>query len=350
MPIAGLLGKLPAVQDSRTLRLRPYLRIAQAPRQKDWLLKVAQWLMLGNDVAGDCTIAAELHAIMLAASQQGQQITFTTQDAFAKYSELSGYNPQTGANDTGLVVLDVLKNWQSEGLNGQHKALAYAACDVRNVEDVAACISEFGFTYIGFAVPRYAMDQFNRGQPWDLDPHGDQTLIGGHAIIGGAYDLQPANNAKPYIKTVTWGAEQVMTLDFFHKYVDEAYGVVVPEWLNAAGNDPDGVNVAALLRDVQQLQSQPTPVNPQPKPSPYLPLYQWLRGEGAYAGGGALPYCEADPAHDPWYASTVVPTQDAWVAYYGSKTNPLHGWWQHALDIARARPHKAPPLPPIPQH
>src|SRR5262249_17941449 len=150
---------------------------------------------------------------------QGQTVTVSDADVLAKYEALSGYDPATGANDTGLVVQDVLNDWVKNGIAG-HKALAFAQVDLSNTTEVKAAIAIFGWVYLGINFPDSAMNQFNDGQPWDVVRGA--KVEGGHAIPAGFYD------GVGY-KVVTWGAVQGMTQAFWNKYVEECWVVVTPE-------------------------------------------------------------------------------------------------------------------------
>jgi hypothetical protein len=44
-----------------------------------------------------------------------------------------------------------------------------------------------------------------------------------------------------------------MSHNFFGDYCDEAYAVLSPDWLTAKGNSINGLNLAALQRDIAAL-------------------------------------------------------------------------------------------------
>jgi hypothetical protein len=52
---------------------------------------------------------------------------------------------------------------------------------------------------------------------------------------------------------VTWGERLKMSHNFFGDYCDEAYAVLSPDWLTAKGNSINGLNLAALQRDIAAL-------------------------------------------------------------------------------------------------
>ena len=61
------LGKAPAIQDKRTLKLGNYLNDSALPKLPDtfiWNTDITKWGVMKNDVIGDCTVAAAGHLIM----------------------------------------------------------------------------------------------------------------------------------------------------------------------------------------------------------------------------------------------------------------------------------------------
>jgi hypothetical protein len=231
-----------------------------APATADWLSKVQSWPMGHNDSCGDCTIATEQHAIEIVSTYgQGKTTTIGDDVVLAKYEALSGYDPATGANDTGLVVQDVLNDWVKNGIGG-HKALAFAQVDLSNAAEVKAAIAIFGWVYLGINFPASAMDQFNAGKPWDVVKGA--RIEGGHAVPLGYYDSSK-------YKAVTWGRPQDMTLAFFQKYAEECWAVITPEWLSTVGTSPTGLDLYGLGQDLSSITGRANPFpKPQPQPTP----------------------------------------------------------------------------------
>lgn len=257
-------GRLAPVPTKPRLWLSRHLTgVPVAPVSADWISGVEDWPMYGNDKAGDCTIATVGHAIELVTHYgQGKTVKVSDASVMAKYSALSGYDPATGANDTGLVVQDVLNDWVKNGIEG-HKALAFAQVDLANEAEVLAAIAIFGWVYLGINFPGSAMDQFNAGQPWDVVKGAKNE--GGHAIPAGAYN-------RTHRSVVTWGKVQLMTPAFWAKYVEECWVVVTPEWLSAAGTTPTGVDLHGLGEDYAALTGKSNPFpKPAPQPNPPIP-------------------------------------------------------------------------------
>ena len=101
--------------------------------------------------------------------------------------------------------------------------------------------------YIGFNVPQYMMPP---GKPplavWDVDPKGDNTIIGGHAVVLAGYNAAGA-------RVLSWGNYYTMTWAFFEKFVDEAYALADPERVAATGKTPAGLSLQQLEQAMQAL-------------------------------------------------------------------------------------------------
>ena len=70
---------------------------------------------------------------------------------------------------------------------------------------------------------------------------------GGHAVPVLAYDADT-------LTCVTWGAKKRMTWEFFARYCDESYAPLSLDWLNAQGKTPEGLDLAALQTDLNEIQ------------------------------------------------------------------------------------------------
>lgn len=253
-------GRLPNDPSKPRLRLAQFSTAAPVyPDNVDYLSEVSDYPMYLNDRIGDCTCAGAGHMIQAESRYgSGTTATITDTDVLTAYEAVSGYDPKTGANDDGAVMQDVLSYWRKTGFGG-HKILAFAEVDVKNDAELRSAMNTFGSLYIGINFPGSAMTQFNDGQPWDVVPGAE--LEGGHAIHGGAYKV--GDNWK----VVTWGAVQEMTQAFWDKYVEEAWVVVTPEWLNSNGTSPTGLNLYALGEELAALTGGENPF-PEPSPSP----------------------------------------------------------------------------------
>lgn len=259
----GKLGRLPNDPSKDRLALGPRLdtTVPPSPAVVDWLSKVASWPVFLNDRLGDCTCAMLGHAVeAYTAYGRGVTATVTDQDVLKVYEKVSGYNPSDPSTDQGAVIQDVLNYWRTTGIGG-HKILAFAQVDHTNPAEVKAAVNVFGALLVGIRFPAVAMDQFNQHQPWDA-VHNDGGIEGGHAIHVGHDDTSSVR-----YQVTTWGAVQGMTQAFWDKYVDECWVAISPEWLDAAGHSPGGLDLYGLGEDLAALTGGPNPF-PSPSPSP----------------------------------------------------------------------------------
>jgi hypothetical protein len=256
------LGRQPADPTKPKLRLRAAPERPQPPAFVDWLSKVREWGMLGNDRVGDCTAAGAAHVAM-AVDRYGQDrdLAISDADVLNMYSAISGYNPADPNTDVGATLQDACNYWHKTGIAGNTIA-AYAWLNAQDLDLVRACIAIFGAVYTGFNFPASAMAQFNAGKPWTLV---NRTRIeGGHCVPIGAYDADS-------FTCVTWGRTQKMDVAFFRRYFDEVIVPVDLDWLRAAGTSPAGLDVATLNSDYQALTGQPGPFVDVVPPSPPTP-------------------------------------------------------------------------------
>ncbi|HEX3640639.1 MAG TPA: hypothetical protein VHV10_05060 [Ktedonobacteraceae bacterium] len=242
------LGKLPTKHDHRTLQLANYLRpeaLPPIPAQKDWSPKVSTWNMLANDRLGCCTISSSAHMEEAWTANASTEIIPSDSDIIKAYSDVSGYNPQTGANDNGAYCLDVLNYWRHTGIAGR-KIDSYVALEPTNHTHIKAAVYLFGGVYIGLALPISAESQAIWAVP-SGGPHGRGApgSWGGHCCNVVAWDSH-------YLTVVTWGALKKMTWSFWGQYCDESYGVLSLDFF-ANGVAPNAINWAALQQDLHAL-------------------------------------------------------------------------------------------------
>lgn len=246
-------GKLPVRHDARTLAFERYTsRLPNPPRSVSPLDRFQHfgWGTLGNDQYGDCVWAGAAHETMLWTTEAGKLARFDDVHVLADYAKVTGFDPRTGANDNGTVVLDALNYRRKVGVHDAsgtaHKIGAYAKVDASNTVHLKAAVWLFDAVGIGFEVPDYAEDQFALGQIWHIggqDPNA--PIVGGHYVPVVGYDSGG-------LWLVTWGELHRMTWQFFRKYTDEAYALLSPDMLRA-GKSPDGFDLATLNADLAAL-------------------------------------------------------------------------------------------------
>jgi hypothetical protein len=222
------LGKLKARRDRRNLKLARFLKpLPELPPafDVDMSLPVLPPLfMFANDEWGDCVIAERAHhTLRLEAVEQGRLIPISDQEVLAAYWREGGGDALTRP-DNGLVMLDSLKAWRSPGwaVGGQHYDIyAFAEVQRQRQYEIQAAIYLLNGLAAGFALPKSAEQQFNRGQCW--------YVIKGRTSASGSWGghaMHLCGYSHIGLTAITWGKKQLMSWEFFHRYCDEAYAVV----------------------------------------------------------------------------------------------------------------------------
>lgn len=195
-----------------------------------------QWLMLGNGPddtvtpgfggCGNCAWAGPGHEEMAAGKNAGRPVPrFSGKTIVDQYAAYSGYDPQTGANDTGSNVQDVIQWRQTRGLldDAGHpykigQAIRGTPGNVQELWEIAYLCETAG---IGVILQTAQMDQFNASaQPtWDYVP--GSPAEGGHYVpVMGKLGL------------ISWADDVYYTPAFIQQQCDEVWGYIDPERYN----------------------------------------------------------------------------------------------------------------------
>jgi len=227
-----LLGKLPAKIDKRTIRLSSILnwevikkQLPDLPSSYDVdeaLGGIEDDFMFLNDTYGLCVKASRAHqTLRFEKYEQGKQIVITDDEVKNEYFR------ETGGADTGLYLLDSLKDWKNKGwmIGGKlYTIYAFASVNWRDYDEVKYCIHLLGGVNFGMLVYEQDIEQFDEGKPWELTGI-DGSFLGGHGVYLFKYGVLTGYN-KNGVTCMTWGKKQFMTWDFWDRRVDEAYGIV----------------------------------------------------------------------------------------------------------------------------
>ena len=245
-------GLKPVRQDAVKFKMTTYAALDKLPQPPPIFGRyflIQNWGVLGNDQYGDCVIAGAAHETMLWNAEQARIVPFTDQNVLANYSTITGFNPSDPSSDQGTDYEAAAQYRRKTGIVDAagkiHGIDAYL--DVtRDPTHLAEAIWLFGAAGICLAFPDYAMDQFNRGQPWDVVP-GQPEPTEGHYVCG------VGRNAGGNIVAVTWGQLQVITPAFLTKYMQAGIAYVSLERLNEKGISLDGFDQEALEADLEDL-------------------------------------------------------------------------------------------------
>jgi hypothetical protein len=237
------LGALPPVRPHVFSDLAAYaVGKLPTPPKEVAVPVVAQWGMDANDQYGCCAVAGGAHAINAWDVEVSENDAIPDADAVvAQYKALTGCVTAGDAHDTGLVLSDVLKLWQTVGLFSGNKIAAYAPVNHKVILDIHQAIAAYGAAYVGVALPESAEQQFAAGEPWTLE--GDQP-IGGHCILLVGYDPQ-------WLYAVTWGAVVKISWAWWAYYATEAWAVIPQEFVEA-GKGPR-LDLDSLKADINTL-------------------------------------------------------------------------------------------------
>jgi hypothetical protein len=243
------LGCLPhdPIKVARCVQAHDILNLSvlpETPAAFDWSQKDGTNLvypMHGNNYAGDCVFASACHMLGTWTGQTGQQEAITEAQAIDAYSRFTGYNPATGANDNGAVMLDVAKRWaKGENIAG-HVIKAFVSVDTKRLDLVAAASNLFGGLWTGWALPT----AWQGADEWTAGPNTDGKWApyswGGHAVQQTLY-------SPGMLGIKTWTEDMPVTPAAWDTYCGEAYALISQDtWLRLAGACPAGVDLQKLI-------------------------------------------------------------------------------------------------------
>lgn len=206
------------------------------------------------DGCGDCTCAAPAHMLQAWSAYSGHpEVTVPASSVLALYSAVSGYDPETGANDNGCQMTSVLAYLKATGIQDSagnwRKVAGYAAFrDPSDLVLTAQILDTFGSVYLGYNMPQSAEAQFAAGQPFSVVP--GSPYAGRHAVC-----LQRRRAGGTGILEVPcWGALQDVTRAFHRLNCEEAYAVVTADWLEVNRlTSVQGLDLEQLLNDMSDV-------------------------------------------------------------------------------------------------
>lgn len=246
------LGRRPVRPTPRALAFGDYLDpevVASLPDAIDGLAESLRWPLHGNDAIADAPCAAAAHLLQAWAAAGGGEFVPAPGAVEACYWE-TGEPPSSSGSpgspqDNGRTCLAVLAHWVSAGIAGE-RILAFARIARGDADELRAAIALLGGAYLGIALPLSAQAQ----AVWDVIGDGRSGNAragswGGHAAAAVGYDVSGLDT----FSVVTWGGALQATRRFVEAYVDDAYAVLSPVWLEAHGGEIEGLDVERLRDD-----------------------------------------------------------------------------------------------------
>lgn len=244
------LGALPSVYDEAKhgplLSLASYFEAKKPlypapPPARDWTGDGPYEIALNNKL-GCCTIAAIVHLLQCHAMRHGGTLTISDADILRAYMTVSGYDgtPQT---DRGAMPIDALTYardvWQV--------IVGFVKVNPNDQHEMHAAINLFGGVYVAARLPKRIYEQ---GTDWELPPLGQRSpqdepgSLGGHAFASLGYN-------HTHYKVMPWTDATEAGNAWFDEYVDEAYAVLTPRWVDQKHIAPNGFDLTALRKDLK---------------------------------------------------------------------------------------------------
>lgn len=263
------LGRRPHDPARQLLKLGPTLTgiVPQHPVAADHASMVSDWGLYQNDRFGVCGPTAVANYTKLVTKALGDgEVSPSQEDVFALYRLCNpDFDPATGAGDNGVDMATMLDFLVKVGIGGK-KALAYAAVDTSNLDEVRAAISLFGGVLFGLDLEVAQQTQTDNGL-WDYQP---SNQWGGHATLGVLY-TSDARAGHEDFGNITWAELIGFTDQFAVHQAPQAFVVIYPEHLGSK-TFQQGVNVAQLGASYTALTGRPFPGGiPGPSPTPEPP-------------------------------------------------------------------------------
>jgi hypothetical protein len=237
------------------------------PAAADYLSRLKNWKMLGNDTYGDCVAVtwANIRRLVTAMLATENYPSLAQVETFYKTQ-----NPGFPNQDDGMDIQTALEYLVKYGGPDGVKALGFAKVDYTNVNEVKAAIAIFGSIWTGINVLQANMTQFDQGKPWDYVAGSPKD--GGHSVATGGYGPAGAGALGGDERFLTWAQETSFTDAYWNHETEEAWVVLWPEMLK----NPDflaGISLAQFAAAYTAITGKPFPavIPPAPTPPPAPP-------------------------------------------------------------------------------
>jgi hypothetical protein len=257
------------------------------PSTADWTSAAAGVLgqVYENDKYGCCVEAEDGHYIGVLTGNAGALYTYTDTQILADYTALTGFSPSDPSTDQGTDPVADLNYRVSNGYADGSKDAGWAMVDATNPAEVMYAIYTFGNVKMWFGVPQSIVDSMptSSGFVWDVSA-GAPVANNGHCIGSYAFDvkqIQAVAVTAQGVVVATWGMLGLITWAALAAWFipSQQGGLAVrvsADWVNkATGQDPDGVNVSAMISAFNLYFGQSLTVptaSPAPPPSPSSPV------------------------------------------------------------------------------
>jgi hypothetical protein len=236
-------GKKPAVFHPTARTAEHFLTVLSQPipAEADWSAAMRIVPILLNDKIGCCGIATSLHADQLWTGNAGALVMPDDASCESDYIDMTGYDPATGANDTGVDLLAKNQHWMNTGFaietySSLNKLDGFAQIQAGDLDSLRKSIAFFGCAELGVALPGNALQEYSAGTGW-LDTSLPPDPNEGHDVLLVGYDT----NAHTF-KIATWDGFITASEAWVSKYMDEGTLLLRRTWLKADGQAPSGLS------------------------------------------------------------------------------------------------------------
>jgi hypothetical protein len=260
LPVQVKFGRKPP-KNAPALMLADILTgvIPEHPLSEDYLARLKNWQMLGNDRYGDCVAVTWANMRRLVTGVLTPVECYPTLDQVISLYKTQ--NPNFPTQDDGMDIQTCLEYLAHNGGPDGGRLVAFAKVNISNLEEVKAALAIFGCLWIGIYVQQANMTHFNQGVPWDYVPGSPNE--GGHSILGGGY-LGAATND---VRFITWAQETGFTDNFWNRQTEEAWVAIWPEQLGTV-QFMEGIDLNKLAAAYKNLTGRDLPITPAPQPTP----------------------------------------------------------------------------------
>jgi hypothetical protein len=274
-------GRLHPVAIGPHLRMSRYLlgSLPAPPASCDWtaaaLKAIAQ--MYGNDVLGDCVIAAGYHIEGVETGNAGDLFIATEAQIEKDYGSIGGYVPGDPSTDNGCDEVTAMNWWVANGFADKTKPLGWISVDPTNKTEVMQALWLFENCMFGVDLPDAWVNPMPSASGFVWDVAGDPDPDNGHGFNGAGYDSTG-------VKNCTWAMIGKITWAAIAKYAAQSADgqllvLVTPAQLaKGMAKAPNGVDWTSLIADFDAMGGNvpvpapaPTPTPTPPAPTPPAP-------------------------------------------------------------------------------
>lgn len=260
--MAYMYGRRPP-KNAPALRFASIMRgdVPSYPASEDYLAKLSDWQLLGNDKVGDCNAVTWANMRRLVTATLSTE-NYPTQDQVWQFYQTQnpGFDPNGSPTtdgpgspqDQGMDIQTGLEYLHANGGPDGVKVVAFAKVDHASMPEVRAALAIFGCLWTGITVLDANQQEFSEGKAW-TDVSGS-SIDGGHAVLSGGY--------KDGVKFITWAQETRFASSFWDgvvqgtPLVEETWVAIWPEHLGTKEFE-EGIDQAQLAADYQALTGGP---------------------------------------------------------------------------------------------